>query len=300
MTSLVGAEPLLEVQNLKVHLRVGETLVRAVDGVDLSIGVGECIGIVGESGSGKSTLARAILKLLPNVEIAEFSGSMRFNGEDINKISDAALRKLRRKSGFSMIFQDPLGYLNPTQRVGRQISEALCTDANAGAASARVYALLQEVGLSDVKQVARQYPHELSGGMRQRVMIAIALASEPLLLFADEPTASLDATVQLQVLDTLRRLHRERNMAMAIITHDLGVVAALCDRVYVMYGGKVVESADAVQLFENPKDPYSARLIELSTRRLSAVPKTSYLAEIAGPGEMLQALTADDSRTGSD
>jgi ABC-type dipeptide/oligopeptide/nickel transport system ATPase component len=258
--------PLLEVRDLKVHLRVGGNVVRAVDGVDLTVGRGECIGIVGESGSGKSTLARAVLRLLPNVDLAELSGDIAFNGADTLTMPDAALRQLRRHAGFSMIFQDPLGYLNPTMRVGRQIREALCPDTKAGADDARVYGLLRDVGLKDVEQVARRYPHELSGGMRQRIMIAIALASEPLLLVADEPTTALDATVQLQVLETLQRLHRERDMAMAIITHDLGVVAALCDRVYVMNGGKVVESAETVQLFERPAHPYSARLIELSRR----------------------------------
>jgi ABC-type dipeptide/oligopeptide/nickel transport system ATPase component len=257
---------LLQVRDLKVHLRVGGNVVRAVDGVDLTVGRGECVGIVGESGSGKSTLARAVLRLLPNVAMAELSGEISFDGADTLAMPDAALRRLRRHAGFSMIFQDPLGYLNPTMRVGRQIREALCPLPNAGAEAERVLRLLADVGLKDVAQVARRYPHELSGGMRQRIMIAIALASEPLLLVADEPTTALDATVQLQVLETLQRLHRERQMAMAIITHDLGVVAALCDRVYVMHGGRVVESADTVQLFERPAHPYSARLIELSRR----------------------------------
>jgi ABC-type dipeptide/oligopeptide/nickel transport system ATPase component len=151
-------------------------------------------------------------------------------------------------------------------RVGRQIREALSDKAGAGDETGRVYALLREAGLPDVEQVARRFPHELSGGMRQRVMIAVALASEPLLLFADEPTTALDATVQLQVLETLKRLHRDRNMAVVIITHDLGVVAALCDRVYVMNAGKVVESADTLQLFEHPQHAYSAQLIEHSRR----------------------------------
>ena len=257
--------PLLGVRDLKVHLRVGGVTVRAVDGVDLSIGRGESIGIVGESGSGKSTLARAILKLLPNVELAALEGEVTFHGRDLTRISDAALRELRRHGGFSMIFQDPLGYLNPTRRVGSQVAEALGGE-SAGSAAQRVQHLLVEAGLPEPAQVARRFPHELSGGMRQRVMIAIALASQPALLFADEPTTALDATVQLQVLETLRRLHRDRNMAMAIITHDLGVVAELCDRVYVMRAGKVVESGDTVEVFENPRHPYAAQLIELSTR----------------------------------
>jgi ABC-type dipeptide/oligopeptide/nickel transport system ATPase component len=262
--SVEGA-PLLSVRNLKVHLRVGGTVVRAVDGVDLSVDQGESIGIVGESGSGKSTLARAVLKLLPNVEIAAYQGEVNFRGLDLARISDPALRDLRRHHGFSMIFQDPLGYLNPTKRVGTQVAEAIGGNSSASIGD-RVQQLLAEAGLPSPMQLARRFPHELSGGMRQRVMIAIALASEPALLFADEPTTALDATVQLQVLETLRRLHRDRKMAMAIISHDLGVVAELCDRVYVMRDGKVLESGDTVEVFENPKHPYAAQLIELSTR----------------------------------
>ncbi|MBN9074696.1 MAG: hypothetical protein BGN87_09070 [Rhizobiales bacterium 65-79] len=256
---------LLEVRDLKVHLRVGGAIVRAVDGVDLTVMPGESIGIVGESGSGKSTLARGILKLMANVELAELQGDVRFQGKDLTRIADAELRALRRHGGFSMIFQDPLGYLNPTKRVGTQVAEALGGKWFA-ATRRRVEQLLEEAGLPASAQLARRFPHELSGGQRQRVMIAIALASEPALLFADEPTTALDATVQLQVLKTLGRLHRDRNMAMVVITHDLGVVAELCDRVYVMRSGKVVESGDTVELFENPRHPYAAQLIELSTR----------------------------------
>ncbi len=261
----VEGGPLLSVRNLKVHLRVGEAVVRAVDGVDLSVDQGESIGIVGESGSGKSMLARAVMKLLPNVELAACQGQVNFRGLDLARISDPALRDLRRHHGFSMIFQDPLGYLNPTKRVGAQVAEAVGGKASA-AIGDRVQQLLAEAGLPSPLQLARRFPHELSGGMRQRVMIAIALASEPALLFADEPTTALDATVQLQVLETLRRLHRDRKMAMVIISHDLGVVAELCDRVYVMRDGKVLESGDTVEVFENPKHPYAAQLIELSTR----------------------------------
>ena len=274
----VDGVPLLSVRNLKVHLRVGETVVRAVDGVDLSVDQGESIGIVGESGSGKSTLARAVIKLLPNVEIAACQGEVNFRGLDLARISDPALRDLRRHHGFSMIFQDPLGYLNPTKRVGAQIAEAISEKSSASIGD-RVQQLLAEAGLPSPLQLARRFPHELSGGMRQRVMIAIALASEPALLFADEPTTALDATVQLQVLETLRRLHRDRKMAMVIISHDLGVVAELCDRVYVMRDGKVLESGDTVEVFENPKHPYAAQLIELSTRhRRHAAPVGSKAA----------------------
>ena len=272
-TASVEGAPLLSVRNLKVHMRVGDTVVRAVDGIDFSVGEGESIGIVGESGSGKSTLARAILKLLPNVELAAFQGEVYFRGKDLTRISESALRDLRRHRGFSMIFQDPLGYLNPTKRVGAQVAEAIGGKSLVPIGS-RVQQLLAEAGLPSPSQVVRRFPHELSGGMRQRVMIAMALASEPALLVADEPTTALDATVQLQVLETLRRLHRDRKMAMIIISHDLGVIAELCDRVYVMRAGKVIESGDIVEVLENPKHPYTAQLVALSTRRVGASVRT--------------------------
>jgi ABC-type dipeptide/oligopeptide/nickel transport system ATPase component len=270
MLNPASVEPLLSVKDLKVHLRFGHHVVRAVDGVDFEVRPGECVGIVGESGSGKSTFARAVTRLMPNVDLAESSGDIRFAGSDLRTMPDRALRQLRRHAGFSMVFQDPLGYLNPTQRVGKQIAEALSDHTDSAPAAERVAALLLEVGLQNPDRIARHYPHELSGGMRQRVMIAIALACEPLLLFADEPTSALDVTIQQQVLKTLRRLHRDRKMAMVIITHDLGVVAALCDRVYVMHGGKVVESATTEQLFDHPQDAYTARLISLSARHPKA------------------------------
>ncbi|SDR35376.1 peptide/nickel transport system ATP-binding protein [Rhizobiales bacterium GAS191] len=266
------APTLLRVRDLKVHLRLGSLVVRAVDGVDLEIGRGECVGIVGESGSGKSTLARAIVRLLPNLDFAELSGEVMFEGSELLRMAEPALRNLRRSGSFSMVFQDPLGYLNPTRRVGGQVAEALPAGLGRGETTSRVHELLREVGLPDAERVARRYPHELSGGMRQRALIAVALASRPSLLIADEPTTSLDATVQLQVLETLRRLHRERNMALIVITHDLGLVAELCDRVYVMQSGRVVETADVFALFETPRHAYTARLIGLSTRGARLAP----------------------------
>ena len=259
--------PLLVVESLKVHLRVGGAVVRAVDGVDLTVHAGECIGIVGESGSGKSTLARAMVQLLPNVNMAELSGRIVFDGTDIASMPRPALRRLRRNGSFSIVFQDPLGHLNPTRRVGVQVAEALTEAGSRAETRSRVERLLHEAGLPEPDVVARRYPHELSGGMRQRVLIAIALASSPRLLVADEPTSALDATVQLKVLQTLRRLHRDRDMAVALITHDLGVVAQLCDRVYVMHSGQILEEADVLTLFETPRHPYSANLVALSKQR---------------------------------
>lgn len=262
---------LLDVRDLTVRLKVADRLVTAVDGVDLQVAAGECVGIVGESGSGKTTVVRAISRLMPAVQVDELSGTAAFEGRDLLRMASPDLRALRRNRGFSMVFQDPLGYLNPTARVGAQIAEALSPDASDRGDAARVRDLLDEVGFVSAANVARKYPHELSGGMRQRIMIAIALASQPKLLFADEPTTALDATVQLQVLETIYRLHKERDMAVVIITHDLGVVAELCDRVYVMRSGRVVESASTVELFERPCHPYSARLVALSTDRAADV-----------------------------
>lgn len=272
MTEAVHAVPapgadvdlLLRVENLNVQLHIGAVSVHAVHSVDFHVRPGECVGVVGESGSGKSTLARAIMRLPPNVSRVEMSGIMEFDGRDLMTLPGETLRKLRRESGFSMVFQDPLGFLNPTKRIWRQVAEALSDRPDTPSRFERATRLLDEVGLPDPARVARRFPHELSGGMRQRVVIAIALASEPQLLFADEPTTALDSTVQLLVLDTLRRLHRDRGTAMVLITHDLSVVAELCDRVYVMRGGEVIESGSTTDIFDKPKDPYTARLMELS------------------------------------
>ena len=259
-----GRETLLLARGVRVHLRVGGRVVRAVDGVDLEVRAGQCVGIVGESGSGKSTLGRAITRLLPNVELAELSGRVSFAGEDLLGMSADRLRALRRHRGVSMVFQDPLSYLNPTMRVGRQMAEALRHLTDRAAARRAAEDLLHQVGLTDAARILRLYPHELSGGMRQRVLIAMALAPDPRLLVADEPTTALDATVQYQVVETLRRLNEERGLALLVITHDLGLVAELCDHVYVMHGGKVVESADVFDLFEAPRDPYTASLLAAS------------------------------------
>lgn len=259
-----AANPLLKVEGLNVRLHIGAAVVHAVQSVDFHINRGECVGIVGESGSGKSTLARTIMRLMPNVTRVEIDGTMVFDGLDLINLPGNELRKLRKNAGFSMVFQDPLGFLNPTKRIWRQVAEALSNNANTAKPFQRVVALLREVGLPEPERVAKRYPHELSGGMRQRVVIAIALASEPQLLIADEPTTALDSTVQLLVLDTLRRLHRDRGTAMVVITHDLSVVAEMCDRIYVMRNGEVIETSPTVELFDRPAHDYTARLIELS------------------------------------
>jgi ABC-type dipeptide/oligopeptide/nickel transport system ATPase component len=258
--------PVLSARDVKVHLRVHRRIVKAVDGVDLDVYPGQCVGVVGESGSGKSTLGRAMTRLLPNVEIAELSGSVRFCGDDVLAMAPETMRALRRQRGLSMVFQDPLSYLNPTLRIDRQLAEALRHLPDRRAVQQKSAELLQQVGLDDTARILRHYPHELSGGMRQRVLIAMALAPDPRILIADEPTTALDATVQYQVIQTLRRLNRERNLAMLIITHDLGMVAELCDQVYVMQGGRIVEAADVFTLFDAPQNAYTAGLLAAARR----------------------------------
>ncbi|HET6222850.1 MAG TPA: ABC transporter ATP-binding protein [Dongiaceae bacterium] len=258
--------PLLSARDVKVHLRVHGRVVKAVDGVDLEVHPGQCVGIVGESGSGKSTLGRAMTRLLPNVEIAELSGSVRFCGEDVLAMTPERIRALRRHRGLSMVFQDPLSYLNPTLRIDRQLGEALRHLPDRAVVREQSAELLRQVGLDDTHRILRLYPHELSGGMRQRVLIAMALAPDPQILVADEPTTALDATVQYQVIQTLRRLNKERNLAMLVITHDLGMVAELCDWVYVMNSGKVVEAADVFALFDSPQNAYTASLLAAARR----------------------------------
>jgi ABC-type dipeptide/oligopeptide/nickel transport system ATPase component len=256
----------LSARDVKVHLRVHGRVVKAVDGADLDVQPGQCVGIVGESGSGKSTLGRAITRLLPNVEIAELSGSVLFGDQDVLAMAPDTIRALRRHRGLSMVFQEPLSYLNPTLRIDRQLAEALRHLADRDAVRDKSAELLRQVGLDDTARILRLYPHELSGGMRQRVLLAMALAPDPQVLVADEPTTALDTTVQYQVIQTLRRLNKERNLAMLIIAHDLGMVAELCDQVYVMNGGKIVEASDVFSLFDTPKHAYTAGLLAAARR----------------------------------
>jgi oligopeptide/dipeptide ABC transporter ATP-binding protein len=254
-------ERLLDVRDLRVHFRRDGKLVKAVDGADLTLRAGECVGLVGESGSGKSVLARSVARLMPDANIEKTSGSVLFDGTDVLALGDRELQQHRRGRFVSMVFQDPLSYLNPTKRVGRQVAEALPRDISRKEQRIQVGEFFTRVGLPGDLVTQRRYPHELSGGMRQRVLIALALASSPRLLIADEPTTALDVTVQIQVLNTLEKLHRERDMALLVITHDLALVAELCDRVYVMYAGQIVESGDVRALFANPTHPYTRGLL---------------------------------------
>ncbi len=254
---------LLEVRDLSVRFRgtAGQPPVRAVDGVSFEVRPGEAVGLVGESGCGKTVTSLAIMGLLPT-GASTHDGSIRFRGDDIGGWSEERRRELRGLE-MSMIFQDPMSALNPVFRVGDQVAEALRRRRGVAAAEARrsVRELFREVGLGDPERVARQYPHQLSGGMAQRVLIALAISLQPSLLIADEPTTALDVTVQAQILRLLKGLLEHRDMGMLLVTHDLGVVAGVCDRVMVMYGGRIVEAGAAAKVFEHPRHPYTRGLL---------------------------------------
>jgi oligopeptide/dipeptide ABC transporter ATP-binding protein len=254
--------PLLEVDELHTGFQTPAGVVRAVDGVSLRVDRGSTLGVVGESGSGKTILARSIMGLLP-VKGTVRRGTVRFEGEDISNRSPKAMQRLWGTE-MAMVFQDPMTSLNPVVRVGRQITEGLRHHLGMSRAAATETAerLLVEVGIPEPRRRLDEYPHELSGGMRQRVTIAIALACGPTLLFADEPTTALDVTVQAQILDLLAAEQRERNMSMMLVTHDLGVVAGRTDEIAVMYAGRIVERAPTRALFRHMKMPYTEALLQ--------------------------------------
>jgi len=255
--------PLLEVRNLKTHFDTEQGMVYAVDGVSFDVYPGETLGIVGESGSGKTVSSESITRLfdIPPGEIVE--GEILFDGEDITQMSEAELRQLRG-GRIGHIFQNPQGSLNPVYTVGWQIREAiqLHQDVTNEVAKQKAIELLEKVGIPEAASRVDDYPHQFSGGMKQRVIIAIALACEPDLLIADEPTTALDVTIQAQILRLLRKLQDELGMSIIFITHDLGVIAEVCDRVVVMYSGKVMERADVYDLFEETAHPYTRALLE--------------------------------------
>ncbi len=253
--------PLLEVQNLRTFFHTRNGVVRAVDGVSFSVEKGETLGIVGESGSGKSVTCYSLMGLIPKPPGRIESGTARFDGADLLAMKDAELNQIRGKR-IAMIFQDPMTSLNPYLRIEEQLIEPLIIHENMPRAEAvkRAVRALEEVGVPDAARRIRSHPHEFSGGMRQRVMIAMALITQPDLLIADEPTTALDVTVQAQILDLIARLQRERGMAVIWISHDLGVVAGFCRRVLVMYAGRVVESGPVEEIFARPLHPYNRAL----------------------------------------
>jgi len=286
-----STDPLLSVRNLAVTFVVrGQPAVRAVDEVSFDIRPGQYVGLVGESGSGKSVSALAVLGLLPSRGV-QVSGNVLYRGTDLLTQSDAEMRKLRGRE-IAMVFQDPMSSLNPVVPVGVQVTEVIRRHEHADKAEARDRAesLLRKVGIPDPGRRLREYPHQLSGGMRQRVLIAIALACSPKLLIADEPTTALDVTIQAQVLEVLRELVADTDAALLLITHDLGVVAGLCDDVNVMYAGRVVESSSRNQLFAAPRHPYTGGLLA-SIPRLDA-PRGAPLHPI--PGSPTQTIPWDE------
>jgi len=253
--------PLLSVTDLRTHFHTRNGVYRAVDGVSFTVERGETLGIVGESGSGKSVTCYSIMGLIPMPPGRIESGSAMFDGVDLLRCSAKEARAIRGKR-VSMIFQDPMTSLNPYMRISEQVIEPLLIheDITRKEALARALAMMEAVGINDAAQRIHYYPHEFSGGMRQRVMIAMALITRPELLIADEPTTALDVTVQAQILDLIRSLQRELGMAVIFVTHDLGVVAGLCDQVQVMYAGRIMETASAEELFKRPLHPYSRAL----------------------------------------
>ncbi|MCA9525894.1 MAG: ABC transporter ATP-binding protein [Myxococcales bacterium] len=255
------SEPILSVRDLRTYFNTPQGVARAVDGVSFDVRPGETLAIVGESGCGKSVTSLSIMGLLPRPAAFHPGGEILFQGQNLLAMKERELRRLRGAQ-MAMIFQEPMTSLNPIFRVGAQIGEVLRQHKGISRAEAREAAigLLDQVGISDPARRVDDYPHQMSGGMKQRVMIAMALAMNPRLLIADEPTTALDVTVQAQILDLLKRLQVERDMGVVLITHDLGVVAEVADRVVVMYAGRVVESADADELFERPRHPYTLGL----------------------------------------
>jgi oligopeptide transport system ATP-binding protein len=255
-------ENLLEVQDLKLHFKVKAGMVRAVDGVSFAVKPGEKVGVVGESGCGKSVTALSIMRLIPQPPGIYAGGSVLFDDQDLLDITESYMRSIRGGK-IGMIFQDPMTCLNPTMTVGNQIAEGLRIHLKLSKDEAlkRAQALLEQVGIPAAAERINSYPHQFSGGMRQRVMIAMALACNPKLLIADEPTTALDVTVQAQILELINGVCSDFGTAVILITHDLGVVAGMTDRVVVMYAGKVVEEAPTDELFANPRHPYTLGLL---------------------------------------
>lgn len=253
---------LLEVRDLKTYFYTDDGVVKAVDGVEFQVKPGETLGIVGESGCGKSITAMSILRLIQSPPGKIVSGEIIFDGEDLTKVSEKRIREIRGNN-ISMIFQEPMTSLNPVFTAGYQIEEILKIHQNLDNKEARERAIemIRMVGIPNPERIADEYPHQLSGGMRQRIMIAMALACRPKLLIADEPTTALDVTIQAQILDLMNELKDKLNTSIMLITHDLGVIAEMADHVIVMYSGKVVEDASTIELFENPKHPYTIGLM---------------------------------------
>jgi oligopeptide/dipeptide ABC transporter ATP-binding protein len=281
----VTEAPILDVRHLVTEFRSKRGTVRAVEDISFVVPRGGAVGIVGESGSGKSVTALSILRLLAEPAGHIASGAILFEGKDLTRLPRDQMEHLRGQS-IAMVFQEPMTSLNPVFRIGDQIAESvlLHQDVSQAAARARAIEMLRLVGIPDPARRADDYPHQMSGGMRQRVMIAIALACNPKLLIADEPTTALDVTIQAQILDLLRRLREQLGTAIMLITHDLGVVAEFVDDVVVMYAGRVVERADVASLFRAPQHPYTAGLLRSIPRLTDSAPRLSQIrGSVPGP-----------------
>ncbi|WP_165276284.1 ABC transporter ATP-binding protein [Thermotoga sp. Ku-13t] len=277
---------LLRVEDLTVKFFTSDGIVHAVDGVSFSVGTEEVLGMVGESGCGKSVTSLAIMRLLPVPPARIVSGKVFFDGKNLRELSETEMRKIRGNA-ISMIFQEPMTSLNPVITVGKQIAEAITAHQNVSLEEAKKKAiqLLRLVGIPNPEKRYNDYPHQMSGGMRQRAMIAMALACNPRLLIADEPTTALDVTVQAQILDLIAQLKKTFGMSVLLITHDLGVIAEMCDRVIVMYAGQIVEEAPCVDLFESPLHPYTEGLLR-SIPKLEPGKKPLYTIEGNVPNAM--------------
>ena len=277
------AQRLLEIRGLKTHFATDDGMVHAVDGVDLAIDEGETLGVVGESGSGKSVTAFSVMRLLPMPPAKIVAGEILFRGRDLLKASDAEMRAIRARE-IAMVFQEPMTSLNPVYTVGEQIAEVVRLHQRLGrrAALDRSVEMLRLVRIPRPEQRVRDYPHQFSGGMRQRVMIAMALSCNPKLLIADEPTTALDVTIQAQILDLLGDLKQRMGMAVMLITHAMGVIAETAQRVVVMYAGEVVEQATVEQLFRAPRHPYTQGLIRSIPRIDRAATQKMPLETISG------------------
>lgn len=253
--------PLLEVSDLNIGFKSDFEKVNVVDGISFHVNPGEILGLVGESGCGKSVTSMSLLRLLGKQ--AEVTGDLRFNNRDLLQLSEREMRH-NRGNDMAMIFQEPMTSLNPLHTVGKQIGEPLVRHKKMSKAKVKseVISLLKEVGIPRSEEIYAEYPHQLSGGMRQRVMIAMAIACNPKLIIADEPTTALDVTIQAQILKLLKKIRNEHGSSILLITHDLGVVAEMCDRVLVMYAGQIVEEADVRTLFQQPKHPYTIGLLK--------------------------------------
>jgi len=282
---MAAPTPLLEIEDLKTHFFTRDGVVRAVDGVSFSVAAGETLAVVGESGCGKSVTSLSVLRLIASPPGRIVAGRIRFLGQDLLQLPERKMRAIRGNE-ISMIFQEPMTSLNPVLRIGRQISETLTLHRGMSRAAAqqRAVEMLRLVGIPEPAQRMQQYPHELSGGMRQRVMIAMALACDPKLLIADEPTTALDVTVQAQILDLMRQLKAKTGTAIILITHSLGLVAGMAQRVVVMYGGRKVEEAPVAALFRRPRHPYTRALLKSVPRLRSSLTGggQARLAEIPG------------------